>query len=89
MNTVAIATQALLIGGIFVAAYAWWKSQPPEPEKEKQRGYDDAKHFHTASGVNAWSMKGFVDYQKARGTAGPYEAGMVKYINEVLKLEPR
>lgn len=86
MNVIVTAIQFLVLGGALVGAYVWWKSQPPAAEKEYQRGYDDARHFH-AKGVNAWSMKGFIDCQRAANLAGPYEEGMLSYINEILKTE--
>jgi hypothetical protein len=84
-HSIEIAIQVcLLLAG--VGAAGWWFFKGSDTaEADKQRGYDDASAFYK-KGVSVWSMKGFVDTQRARGQAGPYEAGMVKFFNEITRV---
>lgn len=84
-TAVADGFQYLILGGVIVAAFVLWKTRGPKPESEIQRGYDDAKEFHMG-GVNIWEIRGYVRTASAMGAAGPYEKGMVQYINEILKV---
>jgi hypothetical protein len=61
------------------------RKEPDVSAEEMKRGEDDARAFHK-KGVSVWAMHGFVTYQRTRGQAGPYEAGMVKYINEATRM---
>lgn len=85
MNFISGITMGILLGSVLVGAWVLFKTRDPDPEKERQRGYDDAKHFHTKKGLGVWPMEGYVKTSAALGRSGPYEEGMQQYVNEVLK----
>lgn len=86
MTVLAIFVQGALTGAAFVGLYVWWRSHPPSAKKEMQRGHDEAEGLHRR-GLNLWAIKGFIDIRRGQGYSGPYEMGMMKYINKNLRTD--
>lgn len=84
-QSIALILMGMLMGGVFVAAFQLFKTREPSPDKEHERGYEDAKHFHTKRGVPIYHMVGYVKTTEALNAVTAYEAGMLQYCNEVLK----
>lgn len=83
-HAVQILIQVLVVVALICAFGWWWKHGQPDPDADFKRGAADAESFHK-QGVSIWSMQGYCVFQKARGLAGPYEAGMSRYIKTQLK----
>lgn len=83
-HAIQIMIQVLVVVALICAVGWWWKHGQPDPDADFKRGAADAEAFHK-KGASIWQMQGFVLYQKARGEAGPYEAGMSSYIKTKLK----
>jgi hypothetical protein len=83
----ATALQYMILGAASVGVYVLWKTRTPASDTEFQRGYDDAQDFHKNRAVSIWEIRGYVRTAQTMGHAGPYEQGMIKYMNEVLKVE--